>query len=721
MKGINPIEAHFEKIFAGVLALAVLGVISWQVVFRDDSLSIGGQDVSIADAYSPAEQAANRLKAQLEDPSPELPEVSQESLAQSFQDALRTPVTTREQLYAIGESFTLEGGEPVAAGGVRRIASFTPPTPSRPVVHSFRSTIDPVAAAEVESLKDLIPTEQPFDKMAVSIQAEINGEEISRALSRDPDGASGPLEPIPLPWWRGRAEFVSVQVEREEFDGRDWSNLTTIPLAPEQISLEEQAAEMRSSIDVGALAVTASEQRPAILRPLYPPTIAGESWQPPVEAAAAAAENVSDDPNQREIRTLRRRLRQIDSTLAELDRQLEALAEREAERDRLQAEREAAEQRRREGTDSNPRESGDGGRGRSGGGGREGGGGRGREGGGGRDGNRQDTDREPATLTSRVEAQMERVEDERIEVVERLVDLTGDETEADSTDVFDPAEYLVTDVLEAESLTVWTHDMTARPGAKYRYRVRYTMLNPLFGRGTAMAEDQRALADEPIVLSEASPWSEPVETTRDRYFFVNSASGETSVGSANASIDVYQFYYGFWRRGSAIVRPGDPVVATAELPEGLKAFPQPSEDSLGDDLEPQELPTSLTIDTGVWILDITPNPITLADDPLSVNNQRRFEVVLADNGELVVLSPELETSPLAVLRDSLLDSSELGLDQLPPEPGAVGRGRNLLGPNGPDNERGGRPGEGRDPRFPGEGRDPRFPQNPRDPRRSGGG
>lgn len=711
MKGINPIEAHFEKILAGILGLAVLGVITWQVVLPGNRLSIGGKDVPVSDAYQPAEQAANRLKAQLDDPAPPLPEVPSHSIAQNYQNLLETPITERESLYAIGDALQLEGGEAVSVGGVRRLASFTPPAPSSPSVHSFRSTIDPIAAAEIEGLAQRVPQNQPFDTLAVSIQASIDGTAIAKALSEDPDGADGPLESIPLPWWRDRVAFVTISVERESFDGQDWSDLTTIPLAPEQISLEEDAREMRSSVDIGAVASIASDVRREVLRPLYPPTIAGEPWQPPASIVAAAPE-ANDTPEQREIRTLRRRLRQIDGTLADLDRQLETLSEREAERQRRQAENEAADQRRQEQIERNTPDrersgGGGGGRGREGGGG---GGGRGREGGG-RDNDRR-TERDPVTLTTRVEAQIERLREDRVKVVDRLVSITGDENEAEQSDVFDPSEYVVNDILTADDINVWTHDLTAQPGSVYRYRVRYSMLNPLFGRQPALAEDQKSLAESPIVVSQASPWSAPVETTRDSYFFVTAASGETSVGPATAAVDVYQFYYGFWRRGTTTVRPGDPLVAVASLPEGLRAFPPASES--GDEPEPVELPQSLTIDTGVWLLDITQNPIARSGDPLTISTQRRYEVVLADGGNLVVRSPDDNPDSIVRLQNQLLGSSELGLDQLPPEPGAVGRRSRIEDTGGRD---GGRDGGRIDPR-----QDPRNPTRDRDPRlRDGGG
>lgn len=121
------------------------------------------------------------------------------------------------------------------------------------------------------------------------------------------------------------------------------------------------------------------------------------------------------------------------------------------------------------------------------------------------------------------------------------------------------------------------HDLTAEPGATYRYRLRYGVNNPLFGRERSLGSDDPALvslAGEPVVESGWSDWTDPVAVGRTSYFFVTNArdSGQLGQSASAATAEVFRMFYGYYRKHTMSLEPGDAVQGEFRLPDDLPLF-----------------------------------------------------------------------------------------------------------------------------------------------------
>jgi hypothetical protein len=118
-------------------------------------------------------------------------------------------------------------------------------------------------------------------------------------------------------------------------------------------------------------------------------------------------------------------------------------------------------------------------------------------------------------------------------------------------------------LMENPAIRIWSHDLTAKPGKTYRYRVRVAMNNPLFAKGTSLGSSQQTLATQPVSLGQASEWTAPVSVLDHRYIVVSGASdGMVGLGRVTASFEIFQFHYGYYRKGVAQLEAGDQFDAT---------------------------------------------------------------------------------------------------------------------------------------------------------------
>jgi hypothetical protein len=104
-------------------------------------------------------------------------------------------------------------------------------------------------------------------------------------------------------------------------------------------------------------------------------------------------------------------------------------------------------------------------------------------------------------------------------------------------------------------LKIWAHDLTVRPNSKYRYRFALRVANPMFQRETRLAEEQKELAKQLSFASPPSPWSEPVTTEPEAYYFVT----EVVPGRNEAVFEVWRIFNGGWQKQDFPVQPGDPI------------------------------------------------------------------------------------------------------------------------------------------------------------------
>ncbi len=128
---------------------------------------------------------------------------------------------------------------------------------------------------------------------------------------------------------------------------------------------------------------------------------------------------------------------------------------------------------------------------------------------------------------------------------------------------------------DAGQFTLWTHDLTARPGATYRYRARVRVTNPLFGQTDGLVDEQKSLAQNIAIDGAFSEWSDPIVLPEERVLILQAASEPSTTGLASparASVELFEFYYGYWRRVEVGLEPGDTAAGTITLPEGLVTY-----------------------------------------------------------------------------------------------------------------------------------------------------
>ncbi len=117
---------------------------------------------------------------------------------------------------------------------------------------------------------------------------------------------------------------------------------------------------------------------------------------------------------------------------------------------------------------------------------------------------------------------------------------------------------------EPEIINIWAHDLSVVPGKTYRYRMTVEVYNPLFARKPELPEAQKSLADQFVLVSESSDWTQPLVVEPPLRLFVTNAQppntgalGGIGVGSAVA--EVFRFHNGRWWQESFRVQPGDRI------------------------------------------------------------------------------------------------------------------------------------------------------------------
>ncbi|HEX2837972.1 MAG TPA: hypothetical protein VHN77_07585 [Phycisphaerales bacterium] len=551
LKGINPFEQHVEKIIIGGCGAAFVGAMAWQFFFAEKTVKVGGADKPVARAFEPAEEEAKKKLTKMDLPSPDAPELPKIDLGGTLAlgrnlklpDAAGTtiPMGRGPGLASLGTS---DGG--VTASGMFAIP--TVPAPAEAFALAFRNTVSPAERLRSPELAKLLPAEQPFDKAAVSVEAEIDGKQLFAALSADPDG-DGPLSAV-LPNWISEGgtagtplvEVVGVQLERRTVRKPDGTTpsaeeVVIVPVIPGRTDpVQYWKDQAQSGGSVPPLLEEVREALEDIMRPPYLETIAGVEWAPPKEMAV---ELQPEGANKKDldIARIKREAKKLDRRIAELGG--------------------GKRPQRQVGAPPPP------------GGGRPGGGsGPGRgvapTRGGGDDRGQPGTDTQ--TEQTRQKA-LERLNKQRDALLKQLRDL-GDKSEEAAGTPGEPVD--VKPLFESDKVKVWAHDLTVEPGAVYQYRVRYVINNPLFDR--ALQSEQVDLARQQVIEGAWTGWTAPVDVGRDRYFFITNAETRDGVsGRPRATADLFVFYYGFYRNGSASVEPGDVMNAKANLPKLLLA------------------------------------------------------------------------------------------------------------------------------------------------------
>lgn len=535
LKGISPIEQHVEKVVLAVVGTVFLAVVAMQFLRQPNLVEVGGKDYAPGRAYDPIEAQAHKLIARMGQPNPHLPDPPTVELMSAWTQALARAEQSEVTIASLG---TYKGpgagavGDEPAPTGEFRLAAIEVPAPAQTMAHAFRSTISPSVKIRQPEIAALLPSAQPYDKAAVTVEAVFDGVQFAEMLATDPDGDEPVFARVPTAWYRDNLAILGVQVQR--VDGLDAAgepiNLIDLEPLPGGTNLVESImAEVPSVEAMTALVQDAEAFKLDVLQPAYLSVIAGPSWRPPSE--------------QQRLAEIEANRPVIDRLVKEHSRLLDNLVDKEL----------TLEDARKQDAPGRPTQ--------------------------GRGPRVRNTTRAPArsrpapaddTVSSRVrslERQLEQI-NERINIKRIELEDLGVDTDGYTIDMdIDSEDDLLDDLLESGEIHMWAHDLRVEPGRSYQYRTRVVVNNPLFGRAAALLPDQREMATQPVLHGAWSAWSEPVQIEQPEYYFITSASEGDLVGGPRVSAELYRFYYGFWRKATTTLEPGDVFLADAKLPD----------------------------------------------------------------------------------------------------------------------------------------------------------
>jgi hypothetical protein len=536
LKGINPLEQHVEQIVLVTVSGIFLLVVAAQFLLEPNRVKVANQSLSPGKAFDPSAEKAQRLQAIMTRTDVELPEVPPVDIADQFRQRLSGPVAPQATLAAFGKGLQLDVVESGPQLGAQLVTVPDLPAPTPLAAAAYRMTFDPMETIGNEELKRYLPAEQPMDKAVVSVEATLNGPALRTAFASSAKDARA----MPEIWWTGTA-IMGVRLEREELDeGGNWTGLTEVPAPPGLFDGVTAAAEASGAQISEVVFPQVRAAQDEVMRPAFYRTIAGPEWTPPTEASRALG---GDNP---EVTRRLRQRQQLSTQRESVARQLDAI------------------------------EPGAGGGQRQGG--QQGGGSGGKGGATGSGGLAPPPSSGQQASTNPRKLQLERQladVDRRLQDIDTQLrnlgfDETGKpiqrETAAEGGDRQDRQGF-ARSLFSENALRLWNHDLTAEPGKTYRYRVKVALSNPAFGRGASLLPEQQELAKQPVVWTQASEWTAPVLVPADRYYFITSASEASALGPATARAEVFQFFYGYYRRGTVGLEPGDTIYATVKLPD----------------------------------------------------------------------------------------------------------------------------------------------------------
>ncbi|QQS08150.1 MAG: hypothetical protein IPK69_09080 [Phycisphaerales bacterium] len=566
MKRIGAFEQHVDKALLGVCGLAALGIMGYQILVKPNEIKVGTQQLSPESAMRPVEEKARTLLAKVESTNPPtIPEVSVD-LSSRFEERMRGLGVTTNRLASLGDppkAMKVSTVGPVADG---EFVALNVPIPTGVIAATIQNTIDPREPKRYPELAAFLPAAQPMDKASVSIEATFSGTSLLEALESDPDG-EGPALPLPRSWWsdplvpnRLLVNVIRFEVEREVVAvpagvGVKVGETTTLSQIPGRFDGESSWKENVKSLgDVGGTLDRIAKHSEEIQRPKYYERIAGLAWDEPSSMAARAL--MVDQ--QREIDRLKRELTSIDKKILDIQERLKAAG---------------AAAPLPGGRPTPPRDPRGGGGGGGGGGlAPAGGGGRAPGGGGGGGSARPPRDPAPAVGNPAVLQQsLNREIAKRQKVVDRLREL-GEDVGGESVAPTSPQAALLGDaILNDSEVKMWAHDLTAVPGVTYKYRCRVVLNNPLFDQ--ALPEKSKRLGRESLVRSEWSGWSPAVTVDPNEYFAMTSAQTRDQLSSVpKGTAELFKFYYGWYRKATVSVEPGDPISGVVRLAGDFKAY-----------------------------------------------------------------------------------------------------------------------------------------------------
>lgn len=563
-------QQHVEKIALGIGGVVLLGVGATQFLGAPNAIELDSKQVGPGEIQETVTRQANLLKGKLAGEGSIEPIVIPR-YAELFQKHLNLPVATDQKLAPIDNTGLASiWQKPVSPDYPQKVLP-TPPVPFDVLAKSGHGVLADDGSDRYFALQQIIGEKRPADFTYVSVSANFSFADLmERYRATDVPGEQRIEEGL----WRERLAITSVQLLREELDPitGEWGNATTINPLPGQFAIVPEFQPTLTFEESQDLEARIRSSQPDIRRSAFPP-IQNGPWTPPDIANRVYT---SEELQQRD---------ELQRKITQLERQLDRLTGND-ERDRDQG-RDGRGSRRGDNNDGIEYGDFEAPRGSS----------RDRRG---SRGDRED-DNETDRRADRNAERVTNLENELATTQRELNELLGiDEEElgrsafdgprgpssgsfdrsgdSEFNQGFDPSNLGNgsfrgptagrTDAVP-EEIKVWAHDLKAKPGKTYRYKVLVSVMNPLYRiprlNPKQLAENRNRISlgpsQEEIDAAEWSP-SATVELDPAHYYFVTSGSKEQK----RAEIEVWTVYNGIWRKSEFTEYPGNEVGGSAEIP-----------------------------------------------------------------------------------------------------------------------------------------------------------
>jgi hypothetical protein len=161
-----------------------------------------------------------------------------------------------------------------------------------------------------------------------------------------------------------------------------------------------------------------------------------------------------------------------------------------------------------------------------------------------------------------------------------------------------------------DAVRVWAHDITAEPGATYRYRMVVALVNPLFQRQAVPPEQRQQhfnkIALGPDLQATGQGWTDPVAIDEDRHFFMVEGRAQQN----QATLDVWRLQGGEWHNRQFTAQAGDPIGGVIEVEQAVEGEPGEGgargPNGQGEDGQNEQLQTQqVDMRIGAILVDVT--------------------------------------------------------------------------------------------------------------------
>ena len=541
-KGTSVWEQYIEYAVL-LVAIAVMGWFAWGAFGSKIEVREGKHVVSTETVDDELLSAAKSLEAKLRDGSPSPIEITQPApLGSAFENNLAGAVSPNSRV--VFPTLDMMGDVDSGQGVQSELRMYAVPAIDAPSEIRTRQWYGTIAEAEmndVESLSDNI-SGPPHDMTWVQVAAKFNIDSVVESFASSSDD----LDPIPSQWYENGADVFDIQIERQELQGKAWSDAEIVSVLPGKLSFREQLAE--GEVDALERDAIVSKLRSGDQEQITKPDFYRLKGAKPkgldTPQVWEGEEAVEDDSPEGKLK------KELDKIEKKISRQAKKITKTE---ERIEEEK------------------------KGGGGAPLGGGGGGRGGGSSKLASLQkrlarENDQLAALFEEKeaIEAEIETLRAERNETAEVI--MTGD-------------------------VWVWAHDVTVDPGKTYRYRMTLQLANPFFGHKPSLYQEQKTLAQSVTIPSAVSAWTAGVKVEESKqWFVVDSKMSDEGLSPSpsdrgHVTVESFSFSDGEWVSKERFVYVGQPL-EEGESDSGASWFVlDVLEDSMGDLVLLQSLET----------------------------------------------------------------------------------------------------------------------------------